>query len=474
MDLSKTKNIYMIGIKGVGMTMLAQFLVAKDFLVSGSDIGEKFMTDEVLAKAGIKVIEGFSEDNIPKDADLIIYSTAYNAENNPEVAMTFSGKTKILTYAEALGEFFNQHYGIAVIGSHGKTTTTAWLGFVLKEAGLDPNVLVGSRVPQFGGASLAGKSDYFVAEVDEYQNKLQYFQPKGVILNNIDYDHPDFFPTKQDYENVFSEFIKKIPTKGFLIANFDDANVRRVAGINCRGRIISYALNEVADYIAYDIKDESGKQYFKVKFGADNEEIEGSREDILGDFCIQLSGRHNISNALAIIASSIELEIPLNLIRTYLEEFSGTARRMQVLGQFNGATIIDDYAHHPTEIEATLEGARQRYKNNKLIIVFHPHTFTRTKALLDEFSKSFSKADEVIVLDIYGSAREKQGGVHSKDLVERIGIRNQESGIRQKVKHISTLNECEKYLREKVERGDVVILMGAGDVFRIGENLIKD
>jgi UDP-N-acetylmuramate--alanine ligase len=474
MDLSKTKNIYMIGIKGVGMTMLAQFLAAKDFLVSGSDIGEKFMTDEVLTKAGIKVIENFSENNIPKDADLIIYSTAYNAENNLEVAVALAGKTKVLTYAEALGEFFNSHFGIAVIGSHGKTTTTAWLGFVLKEGDLDPSVLVGSRVPQFDGASLAGKSDYFVAEVDEYQNKLLYFQPKGVILNNIDYDHPDFFPTKQDYENVFSEFIKKIPVKGFLIANFDDANVRKVAGINCRGRVISYGINEVADYIAYDIKQQGDRQYFKVKFGADNEEIEGAREDILGDFSIQLAGLHNISNALAVIATGIELEVPLNLIRTYLEEFSGTARRMQVLGNFRGATIVDDYAHHPTEIEATLEGARQRYKNNKIIVVFHPHTFTRTKALLDNFSKSFGKADEVIVLDIYGSAREKQGGVSSQDLVEKIGIRNQESGIRQKVKHISTLNECEKYLRENVERGDVVILMGAGDVFRIGESLIKE
>jgi UDP-N-acetylmuramate--alanine ligase len=329
-------------------------------------------------------------------------------------------------------------------------------------------------VPQFDGASLAGKSDYFVAETDEYQNKLQYFQPKGVILNNIDYDHPDFFPTKQDYENVFSEFIKKIPAKGFLIANFDDANVRKVTDIDCRGRVISYGINEVADYIAYDIKQQGDRQYFKVKFGADNEEIEGAREDILGDFSIQLFGRHNISNALAVIAAGIELEVPLNLIRTYLEEFSGTARRMQILGDFRGATIIDDYAHHPTEIEATLEGTRQRYKNNKLIVVFHPHTFTRTKALFDEFSKSFSKVDEVIVLDIYGSAREKKEEIVGAqnlalDLVKKIKENSNASAH-----HIPTLVECEKYLREKTERGDVVILMGAGDVFRIGENLVRE
>ena len=473
MDLSKIKNIYMIGIKGVGMTMLAQFLAGKGFSVSGSDIKEKFMTDEVLKDAGIKVIEGFSKDNLPNDVDLIIYSTAYNGENNAEVAKALAGKTKILTYAEALAEFFNSHFGIAVIGSHGKTTTTAWLGFVLSQAGLEPNVLVGSRVPQFNGSSLVGKSDYLVAEIDEYQNKFKYFQPRATILTNIDYDHPDFFPTKQDYEDAFIKFIEKLPARGFLVANFDDPAIRKTVNVNCRAKVISYALNEVADYVAYDIKQGAGKQFFKVKFGLDEEEAEGERDDLLGDFSIQLSGAHNVSNALAVIAAGIELDVPLNLIRTYLEEFSGTARRMQVLGEYRGATIIDDYAHHPTEIKATLAGARQIYPNKKIIVVFHPHTFTRTKALLDDFSKSFGQADEVIVLDIYGSAREKQGGVSSKDVVEKIGIRNQESGIKQKLNYISTLSECEKYLREKAERGDVIILMGAGDVFRIGENLVK-
>lgn len=470
MDLSKIKTIYMIGIKGVGMTMLAQFLAEKGFSISGSDTKEKFMTDEVLKNSGIKVIEGFSENNVPENADLIIYSTAYNKDNNPELARALAGKIKVLTYAEALAQTFNSHYGIAVIGSHGKTTTTAWLGFVLSQAGLEPNVLVGASVPQFGGLSLAGKSDYFIAEIDEYQNKFKYFQPRATILTNIDYDHPDFFPTRQDYENAFIKFIEKLPARGWLVANFDDPAIRKTVNVNCRAKVISYGLNEVADYMAYDIKQESGKQYFKVKFGLEEgEEIKGEREDILGDFCIQLAGQHNIANALAVIAASIELEVPLNLIRTYLEDFSGTVRRMQVLGQYRGATIIDDYAHHPAEIKATLEGARQRYKDNKLVVVFHPHTFTRTKAFLDDFSKSFGRADEVIVLDIYGSAREKQGGVSSRDVVKKIVETHGNASVR----YIPTLSECEKYLRDKAERGDVIILMGAGDVFRIGENLVK-
>ncbi len=470
MNLSKIKNIYMIGIKGVGMTMLAQFLSCQNYEISGSDVEEKFMTDEVLAKANIKVIEGFSESNIPDDTDLIIYSTAYNVKNNVELAKAMSSKTKTIEYAEALGEFFNSHDGIAVIGSHGKTTTTAWLGYILWKSGLEPKVLVGSKVKQFDGCSLSGKSDYMVAEVDEYQNKFKYFFPKAVILNNIDYDHPDFFPTPEDYKQVFIDFIGKISAKGFLVINLDDPIIRKIAEVNSKAKIISYAIKESADYVAYDIKVKDGRQYFKVKIAVEDEgDGEDEREGLLGDFSIQLPGKYNISNALAVIATCIELDIPLVQIREHLGDFQGTNRRMQVLGKFKGATIIDDYAHHPTEVKAALAGARAMHKNKKITVVFHPHTFTRTKALFNEFANSFLDADKVIVLDIYGSAREEQGGVSSDDLAKAIKQSGQENTI-----HISTLKKCEEYLRENIERDEIVILMGAGDVFRIGENLIKD
>ena len=466
------KKIYMIGIKGVGMTMLAQFLAAKGVEVTGSDVKEKFMTDEVLKKSGIKVIENFDTKNIPNDAYLIIYSTAYNESTNIEVKMAKEGKTKVLAYAEALGQIFNDQYGIAVAGSHGKTTTTAWLGFVMQQAGLHPNVLVGASVPQFDGCAIVGPSDYLVIEADEYQNKLRYFDPKAVLLNNIDYDHPDFFPAPDDYEQAFIEFIAKIPKKGFLVANFDDSIIRKIVNVNSRAKVISYAINEAADYVAYNIKFFNGKQFFKVKIGVENDTDE---EDLilnkeLGDFSIQLSGRHNIYNALAVIAASIELGINLSDIRKALEDFSGTARRMQTLGEYNGAIIIDDYAHHPTEIKATLSGIKELYPKKNKIVVFHPHTFTRTKALLNDFAKSFNDADELIVIDIYGSAREVHGGVSSEDLVNKIKEANQ----RTKASYISTLNEVEKYLRKKIGSQDVVILMGAGDIFRVGERLIKN
>lgn len=460
MDLARIKKIYMIGIKGVGMTMLAQYFCGQGIEVVGSDIEEKFMTDKVLASSGIKVIEHFDENNIPRDADLIVYSTAYNAERNIEVAKALAGKIRTLTYAEAMGEVFNQKFGIAVCGSHGKTTTTAWLGYVLSQANEDPSVMVGSYVPQFNGASLMGKSDYLVIEADEYQNKLKSFSPKAVLLNNIDYDHPDFFKTPEDYEDVFVQFIQKITKKGFLVANFDDPIIAKFARVNCRGRVIGYGIeNKEADILAYDLRHEAGSQFFKVKM----KDEEGYSE--LGEFKVKLSGLHNVHNALAVISAAIELGVELKDIRGALSEFAGTARRMQVMGEFRGATIIDDYAHHPTEIKATLSGARQLYGEKKIIAVFHPHTFTRTKALLDDFAQSFKDADEVIILDIYGSAREEQGGVHSKDLIDKIKDRE--------VRYIPTLDEVEKYLREHVERNDVVLLMGAGDVFRVGERLVK-
>lgn len=472
METLQTKKIYMIGIKGVGMTMLAQFLSSKGIEVVGSDVKEKFMTDEVLRKSGIKVIENFNVENLTADINLIIYSTAYNESTNVEVKKAKEGKVKVLSYAEALGSIFNNQYGIAVAGSHGKTTTTAWLGFVMQQAGLSPNVLVGANVPQFAGCAITGPSDYFVIEADEYQNKLRYFNPKAVILNNIDYDHPDFFPNLDDYKQVFINFIEKIPKSGFLVANFDDPITRKIANVNTRSKIVSYAIQETADYVAYDIKKFSGKQFFKVKIGV-NDDIDDNdfaASSDLGDFSIQLAGQHNIYNALAVIAAAVELNIDLTTIRKSLEDFLGTARRMQILGEYNGAVVIDDYAHHPTEIRATLAGVKDLYPKKNIVVVFHPHTFTRTRALLSDFAVSFEGADEVIVVDIYGSAREIQGGVSSEDLVNRIKEVNQQK----KTSYIPTLNEVEKYLRKRVSSDDVIILMGAGDIFRVGENLINN
>ncbi len=461
MDFKKIKKIYMIGIKGVGMTMLAQFYNSKNIKILGSDISEKFMTDKVLKKCNIEVIEKFNKKNIPKDTDLIIYSSAYNKNNNQEVAEAIKLKKAILTYGEALGNTFNLYDGIGIVGSHGKTTTSAWLGYIMNQTNLKPNVMVGARVPQFNGSALINKSNLLIAELDEYQNKFKYIKPSTILLNNIDYDHPDFFPTKTSYKQVFIDLIKKIPKNGLLIANYDDITTKKIAKEYAKCKIISYSLKKNnAEYRASNIKQLDGNQEFKVK----------TKKTNLGLFRIKLCGEHNILNALSVIATSIEYGInPIN-IRKYLADFNGTERRMQILGKYNKAIIIDDYAHHPTEIKTTLDGVKKTYNKKNIICVFHPHTFTRTKSMINEFGSSFHNADEIIVLDIYGSAREKHGGINSQDIVDKIKKNKTNT---KNIQHIPNLNDCEKYLRARINKNDVVLLMGAGDVFRIGQNLVN-
>ncbi len=463
------KNIYLIGIKGVGMTMLAQFLACQGNRISGSDVSESFLTDKVLADVGIKVSSPFSADNLPQETDLVIYSSAFTAKNNPELAalakLPATKRPKMLSYAEALGEEFSAKKGIAVCGSHGKTTVSAWLGYVLWKSVKKPSVLVGSRVPQFKGSSLSGRSDIFVAETDEYQNKLQYFQPYGVVLNNIDYDHPDFFKTEADYVKVFADFLKKIPERGFLVMNNRDADSRRISKY-CRGRIAKYDVadedysGETVNYLAHSVKLKSGNQYFHI--------------NNLGEFKIRLLGRHNIFNALAVVAAARELGVPLKKIKEHLFDFTGTERRAEFLGNYRGAMIIDDYAHHPTEIKTTIAGVKARYPKQRLRVIFHPHTFTRTKALFTDFTKSFADAQELVVLDIYGSAREKQGGVSSLQLIKAIEKVNKQANRQQQISNVKDIEAAIKYLRASVKPGDIILLMGAGDVFRVGQELLKN
>jgi len=470
--LGKKQNIYCIGVKGVGMTMLAQFLASKGNKISGSDVADVFLTDRVLRKAKIKVFSPFAVKNIPNKIDTVIYSTSQDLKNNPEIAFIKNNPARfknirVLTYAEALGQVFNQYQGIAVCGSHGKTTTSAWLGYVLAKAGTKPNVLVGSRVPQFDGSGLSGSSKNFIAEVDEYQNKLQYFKPHGVVLNNIDYDHPDFFKTPAAYAKVFADFVKKIPARGFLIINKRDQESQKIKKF-CRGKIISYDLvsgsyGAGADYLAYDVKTQGIFQSFAVSY----------QGEALGRFKIKLWGEHNILNALAVIAAARELKVSWSAIRQHLANFQGTDRRAQILGKYKGALIIDDYAHHPTEVRSTLAGLRRHYPNKNIVTVFHPHTFTRTKALFKDFAAAFADTDELVVLDIYGSAREKQGDVSSRELVTAIRKHNKTKRTKQPVQAIATIPQVVRYLKPKLQAQDILVLMGAGDVFRVAGQLIK-
>jgi len=315
---------------------------------------------------------------------------------------------------------------------------------------------------------LAGNSRLFVAECDEYQNKLQYFKPQGVVLNNIDYDHPDFFKTKAAYYQAFADFVKKIPSDGFFVANHSDGHIRKLYSKN-KGWLINYeVVKDKAQYLkkkaavrflAYDHYFKDGCQYFKV-----NE---------LGEFKIKMIGRHNIYNALAVIAASYALGLEMPIIKKHLATFIGTTRRAQYLGNFKGVPVYDDYAHHPTEVRATLAAFKESHQGRKIVAVFHPHTFSRTKALFNDFKKSFAGADKLIIIDIYGSAREKQGGTSSRELIKAIKKWNQEQGIRQVVVYRHNLENVQEYLQETLKNKDLLLLMGAGDIFRVGAKLIK-
>lgn len=458
MDLDKIKKIYFIGIKGVGMTMLAQYLSALGKEIVGSDVAEVFMTDQVLAGIGADVRLGFVATNIPSDADLVVYSTAYN-KSNPELEAAMTAGMKVVTYAEALALVFNQSHGVAVCGSHGKTTTTAWLGFLLNKVGLSPSVMVGAFVPQFQGATLLGKSNYLIIEADEYQNKLSWFKPKIAVLNNIDYDHPDFFPDQASYTKVFADFIAKLPKNGLLVANFDDKLVRELASASA-SKVVSYsALGGDANLVASECKYYAGRQYFKLRLDGED----------LGDFSIALLGRHNLANALAVISLALEVGVDLLAIRTWIGEFTGTARRLEKMGEYRGAVIIDDYAHHPTEIRATLAAVKEAYPDKKIKVLFHPHTYSRTKALLNDFAGSFELADELIVLEIYASSRESDNNFRSASLIEQIESRR--PGL--VLDYAEDLQKAEKMLRDSLQEGDLLLLMGAGDVFRVGERLTQ-
>ncbi|MDO8529472.1 MAG: UDP-N-acetylmuramate--L-alanine ligase [bacterium] len=457
MNLNEIKKAYFIGIKGSGMTAIAEILKERGVDVSGSDIKEKFFTDEILKKNKIGFKEEFDEKNIPNDIDLIIYSTAYSENNNPEIVEAKRRNILMLSYPEVLGALIGEKLGIAVCGTHGKTTTTALLAEAFRSAGVDPGAVVGSKVIDWEGSVLTGKGNYFIAEADEYQNKFQHYNPWGVVLTSCDWDHPDFFPNFGEYKKAFEDFVSKVPKHGFLVECGDEANVCDI-GKNAKCEVLTYGFLEGNDYkiTNYELKIKNNLQFFSVY----------NKEKKIGDFEIQLIGKHNILNAAAVVAVCHKLKFDLEKAREALKNFKGTSRRFEFIGKRNGAILIDDYAHHPEEIKATLRAAREIYNHKNIIAVFHPHTFTRTKALLSEFSQSFDCCDTVIVLDIYGSAREIQGGVSSKDLTDLINKYNQG-----KAEYIPTIQEAMDFLKDKIGGKDVVISMGAGNVWQVTDKL---
>ena len=403
-DFHKPLHIHFIGIGGISMSGLAEILLGEDFPVSGSDAKESDLTRQ-LEEKGAKIYIGQRASNITNDVELVVYTAAIHPDN-PEYACAKERNLPMLTRAELLGQIMkNYQLPIAVSGTHGKTTTTSMISHILLEADTDPTISVGGILPAIHGNIRVGQSETFITEACEYTNSFLSFFPKISIILNIDADHLDFFKDLEDIRNSFRRFAALLPADGTLIINQDIPNVEEITrGLDCE--ILTYSLKEKADYHAENIEfDKFAHASFDCIKGEEN----------LGRFTLSVPGMHNVSNALSAIALGVKIGIDLPAIQKGLLHFSGTDRRFQYKGKVAGVTVIDDYAHHPTEIQATLKTAKN-YPHKTTWCVFQPHTYTRTKALMQEFAQALSLADKVILADIYAARETDTLGISSANL----------------------------------------------------------
>lgn len=453
-DFNVVKKIHFIGIKGWGTSALAQLLAQEGYEVCGSDSPEYFRTQDLLARNQKIRIEEFGE-HIHEGVDAVIYSTAYL--KHPELDDAKKKELPLSSYPEALTPFFNKRKGIAVSGTHGKTTTTGWIAYVLHTLGYDPTAIVGSRIKQFESNVLVGSSDVFVLEADEYQKKLELYSPALAVVTSIEYDHPDFFKSYEEYENVFVEFALKTFEKGSVIACWEDKGVRHALS-NRLQKCIRYGFDHSLDYYADDITEtKEGMSFSLIEQGREKEVVR-----------IQLMGRHNVLNALAVYAACRQFGITdTKKICKALGDFEGTARRSEYRTPIGHTIVIDDYGHHPTEVRATLSSILKRYPHKKIWCVFWPHTYSRTQELFDDFVKSFSDVEKVVFIDIYGSAREQVGTVHSKDLVKAMNDRNAGHAL-----YGGSVQGAAELIKKNLSSIDVLVTMGAEDLWKTWETLL--
>lgn len=453
---NSNKHIHLIGIGGISMSAIAEILLKHGYRVSGSDMKDSKILHK-LQKHGAKVFIGQSKENV-QNPDLVVYSAAIK-ENNPERVKAKKLNIPIIDRAEMLGLIMkNYDKAIAVAGSHGKTTTTSLISLVLEYSSLDPTILVGGELDEIDGNIKIGESEHFITEACEYFESFLKFHPFIGIILNIDEDHLDYFRNIEHIKDAFRQFSNLIPEEGFLIANGDDENVKEVIS-NLKCNLITYGMENNNTLTATSIVfSDKGFPTFNVDFNKKS----------IGAFTLAIPGKHNIYNALASIATALILGVEPADIQKNIKKFKGIHRRFDILGEVKSCKIIDDYAHHPAEIKATLEAAKN-YPHNNIWCVFQPHTFTRTKALLDDFGASFDNADHIIIADIYAAREIDTGEVNSKILANKIKEHNPESDVY----YMKDFDEIAKYIYENMKAKDLVLTMGAGDVYLIGEKIFN-
>jgi len=458
-NLSDLKKVHFTGIKGVGMTALA--CIGKDlgWQISGSDSSEKFVTDEVLASKGIRWEFGFDPDQISLEKpELVIYTAAHDGAKNPQVLMAKKLKIPILSQGEALGLISKTKKNrISIAGVGGKTTTTAMLATVLENSGMQPSYMVGAgKIPSLG---FCGKydlqGDTFITEADEYpcsssdkRPKFYYQDPNILILPNLAFDHPDIYHCEAETLKVFEDLIVKMPSESLIIANGECEMIKTLLNSNQK-RVIYYGFSEKNEIVIKNQIFHLGKTGFEIQSNRHTQ-----------PFAINLAGDMNVANATAVIIAARYLNIPDYQIIKGLKQYKGVARRMELVAKYKTTILMDDYAHHPDEIKASLKTIKSIYKNRQIIVIFQPHTFSRTKALFDQFSLSFNDCDKVLITNIYGSAREKMdNSISSSQLVEKI------NEISKNAVYIKNYGGFLDYMKEINVKNTVLVTMGAGDIF---------
>jgi UDP-N-acetylmuramate--alanine ligase len=447
----KIEKIHFVGIGGIGMSGIAEVLLNLGYKVSGSDLKRSDTTDR-LASLGGRISFGHARENVA-DVDVVVTSTAVH-DDNPEVIEAKRRMVPVIPRAEMLAELMRMKYGVAIAGTHGKTTTTSMVATVLTQGGIDPTIVIGGKLNTLGTNAKLGQGKFMVAEADESDGSFLRLSPTIAVVTNIDADHLDFYKGGiEEIKDTFVEFINKIPFYGLAVLCLDDRNIADVIP-RVKKRFLTYGLSSQADVRATHVRMAEGTTSFTAHY-------KGYR---LGEISFRMPGAHNVLNALACLGVAMELDIPFDQIREGFEKFGGVGRRFQIKGEEDGIMVVDDYGHHPAEIRATLAGGKSGWPERRLVAAFQPHRFTRTKELFDEFVKCFYDADVLILTDIYSAGEEPIEGVSAERLANEVVRHGQRD-----VTYIANRDDIPEHLLKVVREGDIVLTLGAGNLWHTGE-----
>jgi UDP-N-acetylmuramate--alanine ligase len=453
---SSIKKLHFVGIGGIGMSGIAEILIDQGFKISGSDRTLSEVTER-LQKLGAITFEGHRAENIANDVDTVVYSSAVQPDN-PEIIEAQKRKIPIVRRAEMLAEVMRLKYGIGIAGTHGKTTTTSMTSLVLMEGKLDPTVIVGGKLSGLGGTNARlGHGEFIVVEADEYDRSFLSITPTIAVLTTLETDHLDCYRDLEDIKSAFIQFAMKVPFYGFIVLCLDEPALLDIMPHLSKKKIVTYGLNPQADVQAVDIKHKDNTTTYTLV--RNNEE--------LGTIKLQVPGKHNVQNSLGAIAVGLELGVPFEKIKSGIEKFAGVYRRWEIKGEVKGITLYDDYAHHPTECKATLSGAKSGWRR-RIVCVFQPHLYSRTRDFYEDFGKSFLLSDVLVITDIYPAREEPIQGVTGELIVnaaKQFGHKD--------ARYVPEKSQIPAVLKSIVKPGDIVITMGAGDIWKYGEEFLK-